>query len=123
CPSSTRGLPRIESSTRMGLNSKRDLSVLPMDIRPGDVFTDSRGEWEIVGQPFSIRASRIVYARVHKVISRTGLICGRGKRTREWVCDGQREASCGPEDGRNDSATAPGFSDRLTGAAAIRCDG
>ena len=51
----------------MGLNSKRELSVLPMGIRPGDVFTDSRGEWEVVGQPVSIRAGRIVYARVRKV--------------------------------------------------------
>ena len=51
----------------MGLSRKRELGVLPMDIRPGDVFTDSRGEWEVIGQPFATRASRIVFARVRKV--------------------------------------------------------
>jgi len=51
----------------MGLSWKQELSVSPMDIRPGDVFTDSRGEWEVIGQPFSTRAGRIVYARVRKV--------------------------------------------------------
>jgi hypothetical protein len=43
-----------------------EIEVSPMDIRIGDVFTDSRSEWEVIGEPFSTREGRIVHARVRK---------------------------------------------------------
>jgi hypothetical protein len=42
------------------------LSVLPVQIRPGDRFTDDAGTWEVVGQPRSQRAGKSVVARVQR---------------------------------------------------------
>ena len=38
-----------------------------MDIRPGDVLSDSRSDWEVISPPFCTRAGGIVYVRVRKV--------------------------------------------------------
>jgi hypothetical protein len=42
-------------------------SVLPMELRVGDRFTDETGEWEIVSQPYTISGGKVVYARVKQV--------------------------------------------------------
>jgi hypothetical protein len=44
----------------------KTLSVLPVQLRPGDIFTDDRGTWEVVGQPRSQRAGKSVVARVQR---------------------------------------------------------
>jgi len=38
-----------------------------MDIRPGDVLSDSRSDWAVISPPFCTRAGGIVYVRVRKV--------------------------------------------------------
>jgi len=38
-----------------------------MDIRPGDVLSDPRTEWEVLAPPFSTGTGRFVHARVQKV--------------------------------------------------------
>jgi hypothetical protein len=48
------------------------LSVSPMDIRPGDVFTDASSDWQVIGQPFCTGAGSTVHARVRPV-SQPGL--------------------------------------------------
>ncbi len=42
------------------------LSVLPMQLRVGDRFTDETGTWEVVGQPTTQRAGKEVKARVQQ---------------------------------------------------------
>ena len=44
-----------------------DIEVSPMDIRPGDVLSDSRSDWAVISPPFCTRAGGIVYVRVRKV--------------------------------------------------------
>jgi hypothetical protein len=44
----------------------KTLSVLPVQLRPGDTFTDEAGTWELVGQPRSQRAGKSVVARVQR---------------------------------------------------------
>jgi hypothetical protein len=42
-------------------------SVLPMELRVGDRFTDETGEWEITGHPFTSRGGKTVHARVKQI--------------------------------------------------------
>jgi hypothetical protein len=42
-------------------------SVLPMQLKAGDRFTDETGEWEIVGRPYGTVGGKTVHARVRKV--------------------------------------------------------
>src|SRR5262245_16448069 len=42
-------------------------SVLPMQLRAGDRFTDETGEWEIVSRPYGTVGGKTVHARVRKV--------------------------------------------------------
>jgi hypothetical protein len=44
----------------------KTLMVLPVQLRPGDTFTDDTGTWEVVGQPKSQRAGKSVVARVQR---------------------------------------------------------
>ena len=44
-----------------------DIVVAPMDLRLGDVLSDSRSEWEVISPPFSTRGGSIVHVRVRKV--------------------------------------------------------
>jgi hypothetical protein len=44
----------------------KTLTVLPVQLRPGDTFTADTGTWEIVGQPRSQRAEKSVVARVQR---------------------------------------------------------
>jgi ABC transporter substrate binding protein len=37
-----------------------------VQLRPGDIFTDDAGTWEVVGQPRSQRAGKSVVARVRR---------------------------------------------------------
>ena len=40
--------------------------VLPMQLQIGDRMTDSTGEWEVIGRPFTTAAGQNVHARVRK---------------------------------------------------------
>jgi hypothetical protein len=42
-------------------------SVLPMQLRVGDRFTDETGEWEIISRPYGTVGGKTVHARVRKV--------------------------------------------------------
>jgi hypothetical protein len=42
------------------------VAVLPVQLRPGDTFTDDAGTWEVVGQPMLQRAGKSVVARVQR---------------------------------------------------------
>jgi hypothetical protein len=44
----------------------KTLSVLPVQLRPGDTFTDDAGTWEVVGQLKSQHAGQSVVARVQR---------------------------------------------------------
>ena len=33
--------------------------VFPMQLRPGDLFVDASGEWEVVGAPEAMRGGKI----------------------------------------------------------------
>jgi hypothetical protein len=44
----------------------KTLTVLPVQLRPGDTFTDDAGTWEVIGQPRSQRAGKNVMARVQR---------------------------------------------------------
>jgi hypothetical protein len=44
----------------------KTLTVLPVQLRLGDTFTDDAGTWEMVGQPRSQRARKSVAARVQR---------------------------------------------------------
>jgi hypothetical protein len=44
----------------------KTLAVLPVQLRPGDTFTDKAGTWEVVGQPKAQHAGQSVVARVQR---------------------------------------------------------
>jgi hypothetical protein len=44
----------------------KTLSVLPVQLRPGDTFTDDAGTWEVVGQPKAHHAGQSVVAKVQR---------------------------------------------------------
>ena len=41
--------------------------LLPMQLKPGDRLTDSTGEWEIVGHPYTIGGGKNARVRVQRV--------------------------------------------------------
>jgi hypothetical protein len=41
-------------------------SILPMELRPGDTFTDEAGTWEIVGHPTTQRGGKDVTVKVQR---------------------------------------------------------
>jgi hypothetical protein len=48
------------------LETARTLTLLPVQLRLGDTFTDDAGTWEVVGQPRSQHAGKSVVARVQR---------------------------------------------------------
>jgi len=42
-------------------------TVLPMQLRIGDRFSDETGAWEVVGRPYTTAGGKIVHARVQRV--------------------------------------------------------
>jgi hypothetical protein len=48
-------------------STTKALEVLPVQLRPGDTFTDDAGTWEIVGQPKAQHAGQSVVARVQRL--------------------------------------------------------
>lgn len=42
-------------------------SVLPMQLKVGDRFTDETGEWEITDRPHTMAGGKMVRARVQRV--------------------------------------------------------
>jgi hypothetical protein len=41
--------------------------VLPMQLQIGDRFTDSTGEWEVVGRPYTTAGGKNTHVRVQRV--------------------------------------------------------
>jgi len=41
--------------------------VLPLQLRIGDRFTGARGEWRVIGRPFSASGGKNVFARAELV--------------------------------------------------------
>jgi len=41
--------------------------VLPVQLRIGDRFTAARGEWRVIGRPFSASGGKNVFARAELV--------------------------------------------------------
>ena len=41
--------------------------VLPMQLRIGDGITDSSGEWEVVGRPYTTNGGKNAHVRVQRV--------------------------------------------------------
>jgi hypothetical protein len=41
--------------------------VLPMQLQIGDRMTDSSGEWEVVGRPYTIGGGKNAHVRVQRV--------------------------------------------------------
>ena len=54
-PKSTIGKPKTET-----------LSLLPMELRPGDTFSDEAGTWELVGHPTTQRGGKDVTVKVQR---------------------------------------------------------
>jgi hypothetical protein len=54
--------PRHQNSRQ-----QQSTSILPMQLRAGDRFTDETGEWEIVSHPASAVGGKIVRVRVRKL--------------------------------------------------------
>ena len=46
---------------------ERARSVLPMQLRAGDRFTDEEGEWEVIGGPSTLHGGKTVQARVRRL--------------------------------------------------------
>jgi hypothetical protein len=44
----------------------KTLSVLPMQLEPGDTFTDDAGTWEVVGRPTTQRGAKDVMVKVQR---------------------------------------------------------
>jgi hypothetical protein len=47
--------------------------VLPTQLRIGDRMTDSTGEWEVVGRPYTTAGGRNAHVRVQRVSSSASL--------------------------------------------------
>jgi hypothetical protein len=58
----------------------KTLTVLPVQLRLGDTFTDDAGTWEVVGSPRSQRAGKSVVARVQRPGDPGALREQRGRR-------------------------------------------
>lgn len=41
--------------------------VFPMQLRPGDLLSDERAEWRVVGRPYSTAGGKTVNVRVESV--------------------------------------------------------
>jgi hypothetical protein len=44
-----------------------EVSVLPMDLKLGDLLVDERSEWQVIGRPYSTAAGKTVHVRVESV--------------------------------------------------------
>jgi hypothetical protein len=44
-----------------------EIRVLPMDLAPRDMLADERGEWRVVGRPYTTNAGKDVHVRVQRV--------------------------------------------------------
>ena len=64
-------------------DTTKALAVLPVQLRPGDTFTDGAETWEVVGQPRSQRARKSVVPRVQ----RPG---DAGTRREQWLAAYER---------------------------------
>lgn len=60
-------MPRPPKGSEPEQAASQPSSVLPMQLRVGDRFTDDRGEWEIVGRPYATAGGKLAHARVWKV--------------------------------------------------------
>ena len=43
------------------------LTVLSMQLKPGDRLTDSTGEWQVVGRPYTTAGGKTSHVRVQRV--------------------------------------------------------
>ena len=58
--------PRLTSRRRPG-RVRGVPRLLPMQLRIGDRFTGARGEWRVIGRPFSASGGKNVFARAELV--------------------------------------------------------
>jgi hypothetical protein len=49
------------------------LRVLPMQLKIGDLFTAARGEWRVIGHPYSAAGGKNVFARA-ELVQQPGVI-------------------------------------------------
>jgi hypothetical protein len=40
--------------------------TLPMQLQPGDRFSDEEGEWEVIARPWTTRGGKLVHAAVQQ---------------------------------------------------------
>src|SRR5262245_29837551 len=43
------------------------IRVLPMELRIGDRLADERGEWQVIGQPYTTSGGKMAHAQVASV--------------------------------------------------------
>jgi len=43
------------------------ITVLPMQLQPGDRITDESGEWEVVGRPYTTAGGKNAQVRLQRV--------------------------------------------------------
>jgi hypothetical protein len=61
-------MPRKKNAKKADAQSSATpTSVLPMQLRVGDRFTDETGEWEVASRPYGMAGGKTVRARVQKV--------------------------------------------------------
>ena len=58
-------MPRPASKSEP--KSPAERRILPMELQLGDRLTDETGEWEVVGQPYTIGNGKHARVRVQKV--------------------------------------------------------
>jgi len=56
--------------------------VLPMQLQIGDRLTDSTGEWEVVGRPYTTAGGKNTHVRVQRVKNLITFPCSTGIRRR-----------------------------------------
>jgi hypothetical protein len=89
-----------------------------MQLQIGDRMTDSTGEWQVVGQPYTTAGGKNSHVRVQRV-DNPGVT-----ETRLWGSYEKVTVIRRANNGRaSDDATAMGFGDRHALAAHLRCDG
>ena len=60
------------------------LTVLSMQLTPGDRLADSTGEWEVVGRPYATAGGKNTHVRVQRV-DKPGVTETRLWGSYEWV--------------------------------------
>ena len=58
--------PYRAATKRKAAQAAPTVSVLPMELQIGDVYTDAQGEWEIIARPVVMQRGKSLRAKIRR---------------------------------------------------------